>query len=92
MKLKCICIDDTHRPNEVPLNRWVKKGEPYTIIQIDYLNNQNRILGVKLQEINNDDLFPWQYFRATRFAVSENDIIEMQIENVDISDLEEQLV
>jgi hypothetical protein len=91
MELKCICIDDTFRPNEVPLNRWVKKGEPYTIIQMDYLNNQNRIIGVKLAEINNDDLFPYQFFKGSRFAVSENDLIEMNIESVDISDIEEQL-
>lgn len=92
MELKCVCIDDKNRPNEVPLNRWVKKGEQYTITQIDYMNTQNRIIGVKLMEIDNDDLFPYQYFRGSRFAVSENDIIEMNIEGVDISDLEQQLV
>lgn len=91
MELKCICIDDKNRPNEVPLNRWIKKGKKYTIVQMDYMNIQNRIIGVKLSEINNDDLFPYQYFRGARFAVSKNDIIEMNIESVDISDLEEQL-
>lgn len=92
INLKCICIDDTNRPNEVPLTRWIKKGEKYTIIQIDYMNMQNKIIGVKLAEIDNDDLHPYQYFRGSRFAVSENDLIELNIENVDISDLEKQLV
>ena len=23
---KVLCIDDSHRPNEIPANRWLKKG------------------------------------------------------------------
>ena len=26
------CIDDKKRPIEIPADKWVKEGEPYTII------------------------------------------------------------
>lgn len=65
--LEVVCINDKDRPNEVPLHRWVQVGKKYTIIQIDKLNQQG-VYGCKLAEINNDDLFPYQYFNINRFA------------------------
>jgi len=69
--MKAICINTANRPNEVPANRWLILGKEYTIIEVKKLTAQGGILGVKLAEINNDDLAPWQYFRADRFAVIE---------------------
>lgn len=66
--MEVICINDKNRPNEVPSNRWIKKDEVYTVIKADKLLTQGNILGFKLAEINNDDLAPYQYFRADRFA------------------------
>ena len=92
MNIKVICIDDSHRPNEIPTSRWVKKGETYHIIQIDKMNAQGGIYGCKLAEINNDDLVPYEYFRLTRFAVPINDLLEEALlEEIDISELEEVL-
>jgi hypothetical protein len=92
MNIKVICIDDTHRPNEIPTSRWVKKGETYHIIQIDKLLSQNGIYGCKLAEINNDDLVPYQYFRLSRFAVpidvkDKEEIEEEILEEIDISEV-----
>lgn len=88
MQLRVICINDADRPNEIPLNRWIKKGEIYHIIQIDAMNAQGGIYGCKLEEINNDDLVPYEYFRLDRFAVpvrlSEE---EEALEDIDISEL-----
>lgn len=71
--MKVICINDKNRPNEVPMNRWIKKDEEYTIIAVTYLTIQNTY-GCKLAEINNDDLFPYQYFALNRFAISVQEI------------------
>ncbi|MDX2303282.1 MAG: hypothetical protein NW226_10800 [Microscillaceae bacterium] len=92
MNIQVICIDDKNRPNEVPLSRWIKKGEIYHIIQIDKLTAQGGIYGCKLAEIDNDDLAPYQYFRLTRFAVPvlmEDE--EAILDQIDISELEEVL-
>ena len=91
MNVEVICIDDKNRPNEVPLNRWIKKGTTYHIIEIAKLNAQGGIYGCKLAEINNDDLVPYQFFRLNRFA-SKADLLEAAIlEAIDISELEEVL-
>ena len=65
--IKVICIDDANRPNEVPTSRWIKKGEHYTIVRVSHMNLQSRILGCQLEEINNDDLFPYTHFALRRF-------------------------
>ena len=31
---KVICIDDSHRPNEIPANRWLKKDAIYTVEKV----------------------------------------------------------
>ena len=92
MNLKVICINDQHRPNEVPTTRWIKKGDTYHVIEITKLNAQGGVYGCKLAEINNDDLVPYQFFRLDRFAVPMLDKIKDEIlEQIDISDLDEVL-
>ena len=78
--MKVICINDKNRPNEVPMNRWVKKNEEYTITSVMFMTIQNTY-GCKLAEINNDDLFPYQFFALNRFAVSKTEIEEAINEN-----------
>lgn len=92
MRIEVICINDKHRPNEIPTNRWIKEGNTYHVVQIDKLNAQGGILGCKLEEINNDDLSPYEYFRLDRFAVPVNFVNEEEnLGQIDISELEEQL-
>ena len=92
MNLKVVCINDQHRPNEVPTTRWIKKGNTYHVVEVSKLNAQGGIYGCKLAEINNDDLVPYQYFRIDRFAVPITDKLEDDIlEQIDISDLDEVL-
>lgn len=86
--MKVICIDDNNRPNEVPLTRWIKNGETYTITRIMAMTQQGKIAGVKIAEINNDDLFPWTYFRLNRFGITEEQLLAM----IDISDVEFELI
>jgi hypothetical protein len=90
MNVTVICINDKDRPNEVPNTRWIKQGEVYHIVQIDKLNAQGGIYGCKLDEIDNDDLTPYEYFRLDRFAVPEQLTEEDAIlEKIDISELKE---
>jgi hypothetical protein len=66
--MKCICINDKDRPNEIPLSKWVEKGKEYTITKVMIMKIQGSIAGVKLAELNIDDYFPYQYFALWRFA------------------------
>lgn len=66
--MRVICINDSDKPNDIPLSKWVKKDEVYTVIEIARLNMQAGMLGFKLEEINLDDCFPYRYFAASRFA------------------------
>lgn len=65
--IRVVCVNDIGRPNEIPVSRWVKKGDYYTIIKIDKMLVQGGILGCKLKEINNDDLAPYTHFAVSRF-------------------------
>ena len=67
MQFKVVCINDKDRPDGIPINRWVKKDEIYTVIEVSRLMMQGGMLGFKLAEINIDDCYPYQYFAASRF-------------------------
>jgi hypothetical protein len=64
-----VCIDDSHKPNDIPLSKWVKKGITYTVIEVSKMRIQGGVLGFKLEEIDLSSCFPYQYFAARRFAV-----------------------
>ena len=73
--MKVLCVDSKNRPNEVPVSRWVSKDKEYTIVKVCYMVQQD-IYGCKLEELNNDDLYPWSYFALNRFAISKQEILE----------------
>jgi hypothetical protein len=64
---KVICIKDNNRPNEIPTSNWVKKGEVYTVIEIKQMNQQGKLIGFKLEEIDLTPFYPYQYFSSERF-------------------------
>lgn len=35
------CIDDSNRPDEIPLTHWVKEGEVYTLTGYAFSHTQN---------------------------------------------------
>lgn len=75
--MEILCINDQNRPNEIPTSRWISLGESYTIRKLVLMKQQHGIAGIKLNEINNDDLFPYTYFRLDRFAISSDQIKEL---------------
>lgn len=76
--LKCLCINDSHRPSKIPATHWIKKGEEYTILFARFVRPQN-ILGFQLNEIMLDEYCaPYEYFIADRFAIHKDDIQKLQ--------------
>jgi hypothetical protein len=69
--LKVTCINDSNRPKQIPVDKWIKKGETYTVIATTMMNIQRNKVGVKLAEIElGQSYFPYEYFDADRFAIA----------------------
>lgn len=66
--MRVVCIDDSNRPIDIPIEKWVKKDEEYTVLKFVKIKLQNNTLGVELNEIDLSDCFPYTYFDAKRFA------------------------
>jgi hypothetical protein len=72
-----ICIDDTHKPAEIPNSMWVKKDCIYTVEKVNRMVPQAGILGFKLKEIQLIGCAPYEFYSAHRFAlVNPNGLIE----------------
>ncbi len=83
LPFKVICLDDSNRPESIPTSKWIKKGESYTVIKIGKLLIQNGLVGFKLQEVNIDDCYPYQFFSAKRFGIPTPDKwIEEELERL----------
>ena len=76
--IRCACINSKDRPNEIPKDKWVKKGEIYTVIFAIVVLPQ-RELGFQLDEIDLDEsCAPYEYFLANRFAFLRDDLYKLQ--------------
>jgi hypothetical protein len=53
------CADDTNRPNEIPLSKWIRKGLWYTVIAVTKHNNQQGLISFTLEEIDLSDCQPY---------------------------------
>lgn len=99
MKIKAICIDDKNKPEIIPEERWVKKGDTYHVTHIYKQVNQGNILGCLLSEKDISAYIPYNCFRLSRFAFNEEDIpklIQMfketnELNNISIDEIMEQL-
>lgn len=65
-----ICIDDRNRPQDVPVNLWPVKGQPYTITGFYRMLTQGSY-GVSLAEMDITACHPYKYYLANRFAPTE---------------------
>ena len=74
MDIRVMCVSDSNRPKEIPEEKWVKKGEKYTINKLMKLMKNGGILGVTLEEIKLDESnLPYKYFKLERFKVLDSD-------------------
>jgi hypothetical protein len=70
-----ICINDGNRPKQVPAEKWIVKGQTYTVIGTTQMNLQRNKIGLKLKEIELDhSCFPYEYFDADRFKMAQPEI------------------
>jgi hypothetical protein len=75
--MKVVCIDDTHRPNEVQLKNWIKKGQEYTAVKL-YRNPLSGDQFFKLEEVQPDP--PYAGYRIQRFSFDVQEFIETFVE------------
>ena len=69
--LRVTCINDSNRPKQIPPEKWIVKGEHYTVIATTMMNIQRNKIGLKLAEIDlGQSCFPYEYFDADRFAIA----------------------
>lgn len=82
--IKCICVNDKHKPDNIPKTHWVKVGEEYTVMMIYPLVQPDAIMGVILQEIDlKETTSTFECFKIERFGFRQEDIpaLERMIEN-----------
>ena len=72
--IKCTCINDKNRPKEIPIEKWIVKGNKYHVTFIYNMINQKGILGCTISEISLDDLEPYNCYNLARFAFDEKDL------------------
>lgn len=64
-----ICLDNKSKPNDIPNSKWLVEGETYTVTKVAKLLIQGGMVGFKLEELNIDAYFPYQFFAANRFGI-----------------------
>jgi hypothetical protein len=75
--VECVCINSKNRPKEIPMNKWVKEGETYTVIYTVTVLPQKQ-LAFHLSEIELDESnLPYEYFLANRFAFTEENLLKL---------------
>jgi len=68
LPMKIMCINDANRPQKIPVHKWVKKNEIYTLVGVQNLLS-SQSFGFVLDEIDLDEsCFPYHYFNPDRFV------------------------
>ena len=66
--MKVICIDADNKPQNIPIEEWVKEGDMYNVIKIVRMGLQKDIYGFLLKEIQlSSKSFPYELYNAIRF-------------------------
>ena len=99
--IKCICIDNTGRPPQIPISSWPELDHEYHLTHIYKMALQGNILGCSIYEIPLDEsCAPYEMFKMSRFAFNINDLQKIkelaslceELDGLDIDELiEEQL-
>jgi|TARA_R110001606_G_scaffold131353_3_gene267276 hypothetical protein len=77
--MKVICINDSSKPNKIPNEQWIKKGEAYTVTRIVRLALQQDTMGLLLKEVKMDNsCFPYEFYDADRFAIIDETLVKTE--------------
>ena len=84
LPFEVICINDQHRPAEIPTTHWVKKDQIYTVTRLMKCHVQGGLLGYELAEIDLKPFSPWEYFAASRFVPVQKLPLDELIEELEL--------
>jgi len=73
--MKVECIDDSFRPADIPLSKWITKGEVYT--ELKRYKGLNGVEIVEIEEIDLKPFPPYKGFAASRFKEPTEQEIEL---------------
>jgi len=62
-----VCIDDSNRPEEIPLSHWVKKDMVYHVLKVSHTNFPVFVVFFELEEIDLTPFPPYKGFDTRRF-------------------------
>lgn len=85
LPIKIMCVDDANKPQEIPQDKWITRGEVYTLIGVQPLLSSNS-MGFELAEIKlGEECFPYHYFNPNRFIPIEEtelDALEAELDEI----------
>jgi len=67
---KVECVDNSDRPETIPLSRWVTKGKVYS--ELKRYKGMNGVEIVELHEIDLKPFPPYKGFASSRFKIVED--------------------
>lgn len=88
--MRVVCVNDSNKPDKVPTNQWIKKGNVYTVVRAVKMGIQANTLGFDLEEVNLSGCFPYEYYDAKRFLPE--DMVKQEDVAVEIIEEELELV
>ncbi len=66
--MKVICIDADNKPQNIPIEEWVKEGDTYTVTRIVRMGLQKNTYGYLLKEVQlSSRSFPCELYDSSRF-------------------------
>jgi len=69
MSLLVIAEDISNRPNEIPISKWLTKGQEYNVVSTIKCNTQGGEYGYVLEEIDLTGCEPYICFATRRFRI-----------------------
>lgn len=88
--MRVVCVNDSNKPDKIPVNQWIKKGNVYTVVRAVKMGIQANTLGFDLEEVNLTGCFPYEYYDAKRFLPE--DMVKQEDVAVEIIEEELELV
>ena len=66
--MRVICIDADNKPQNIPIEEWVKEGDMYNVTRIVRMGLQKDIYGFLLKEVQlSSRSFPYELYDSSRF-------------------------
>lgn len=80
------CIDDSNKPADIPLSKWLVKGSVYNVIDMQRLTMTGEY-GYKLLEIDLTGCGLYRYFNVNRFKEVEEDDALVEVEKKELANV-----